>query len=80
MPRCIGLRNLPDEVRGHHRTHDGAAVAERIDQFVQMFDLQPVVQRVPETMGPVEQRQDAKHEQVKTADQAVRSPAARRSA
>ena len=41
------------------RPDDRPTVGERVDQLVQALDLQPVVQRVPEPVRPVKQRQRA---------------------
>src|SRR6266849_2102748 len=46
----------------HRRADEGGAIAENRDHFVQMLDLQAVVERVAEPVRPVEQRQRAEHE------------------
>ena len=47
------LRNLPQQVRCHHGPGDGGAVGEQRNHLVQVLDLQPVVERMPESMRPV---------------------------
>src|SRR5712692_104072 len=50
------------QIHCHRRADEGAAIAENRDHFVQMLDLQAVVERVAEPVRPVEQRQRAEHE------------------
>src|SRR5687768_13239377 len=51
-----GLQSRQDE-SGDDRSDDRAAITECVEEPVQMLDLKTVVQRVLETMCPVEQRQ-----------------------
>src|SRR5262245_62132510 len=52
-------RELPQEIPCHHRADDRPAVAERVDQLVEVFDLQSIIQGVPEAVREVKQRQHA---------------------
>jgi len=63
--RLRAFRSLwpPKQICCRHRSHDRAAVAERVDQLVQVLYLQTVVQRVLEPVRPVEERQHADAEQ-----------------
>ena len=38
-------------------TEDGAAITDRRNHLLQMLDLQPVIRRVAEAVGPVEERE-----------------------
>ena len=53
------LWNLPQQHGGHNRADNGAAVAEDGNHLVQVLDLQAVIERVPEAMRPVKERQRA---------------------
>jgi hypothetical protein len=48
------LRKVPYEVCGHSGSNNRSSIAEKIDEFIQVFDLQPIVKRIPEAMCPVE--------------------------
>src|SRR5260370_39559096 len=58
------LRNPPQQVTGHGCSQQGATVAAKVDDLVQMFDLQSVVERVTKPVRPMKQRQRTKQEQV----------------
>ena len=58
----VPLRNPQHQIRRHDGADDRAAVTEQVDHLVQVLDLQPVVQRVAEAVGPVKQRQRAEDE------------------
>src|SRR6476469_9771677 len=60
---CFILWNLPQQVRGRYRSDHRGTVAQERNHLVQVLDLQAVVERVPELMRPVEQRQHAQPEQ-----------------
>src|SRR6516225_6980179 len=53
-----------NEVGGDNRPYDCSPITERVDQLVQVFNLQSVVKCVPKSMGPMEERQDAKDQQI----------------
>src|SRR5262249_3427632 len=55
--------NIPQDVCGQRRPGQGAAVTEDGDQFVEVFDLQSVVEGEAKTMRPVKERQRANREQ-----------------
>ena len=46
------LRQSPQQVGGPQGQRGSAAIADHVHQFVEVLDLQPVVERVAETMGP----------------------------
>src|SRR5215510_12111397 len=58
------LADVPQQVGGHPGSHQGDAVAQDGDELGQMLQLQPVVERVPEAMGPVKERQGDEAEEV----------------
>src|SRR5947209_10646673 len=58
------LRNPPQQVAGHGRSQQGTTVAAKVDDLVQMLDLQAVVERVTKPVRPVKQGQRTKQEQV----------------
>src|SRR5712691_4379285 len=58
----LHLGKVPQQVAGDYGSGYRAAIAENRDHFVQMFDLEAVVERVAEPVRPVEQRQRAEHE------------------
>src|SRR5260370_33112032 len=58
------LRNPPQQVTGPCCSQQGTTVAAKVDDLVQMFDLQAVVERVTKPVRPVKQRQRTKQEQV----------------
>src|SRR4030095_12045892 len=68
------LRDSQEQICGNPCAQDCAAVAQRVDQFVQVLDLQTVVESEAEAVGPVEQGQSAKDEQVQLGN---RMPAPR---
>src|SRR5262245_40889091 len=55
--------NIPHDVCGQRRPGQGPAVTEDGDQFVEVFDLQSVVEGEAKTMRPVKERQRADREQ-----------------
>src|SRR2546425_10114110 len=58
------LRQVPEQVACKRCPQQGSAVTAEIDDLVQMFDLQAVVERVTKPVRPVEQRKRAQHEQI----------------
>jgi hypothetical protein len=51
-----------------NRADDRAAVAERVDQLVQVFDLESVVECVAEAVGPVEERERTQDDDARARD------------
>ena len=60
---CAGLPQTQQEISRPYRKRDRPAIAEQADHLVQMLDLQPVVEREPEPVRPVKERQHADAEQ-----------------
>jgi hypothetical protein len=58
------LRDAPQKISCHSGSYDCSAVAENVDQLVEMLDLQTVVKGKPEPVRPVEQRKRTEHEQI----------------
>ncbi len=58
------LPNCPQQVGRHGRSQEAGAIAQDGDELGQMLQLQPIVQRVPEAMGPMEERQGDEDEEV----------------
>src|SRR6266511_1211078 len=54
---------VPQDVGGQRRPAQSPAVTEDGDQFVEVFDLQSVVEGEAKTMRPVKERQRADREQ-----------------
>jgi hypothetical protein len=48
------LKKIPYEVCGQRGSDNRSSIAEKVDEFIQVFDLQPIVKRIPEPMCPVE--------------------------
>src|SRR5207245_3315833 len=63
-PLPSGLRQVPEQVACQRCPQQGSAVTAEIDDLVQMFDLQAVVERVAKPVRPVEQRKRAQHKQI----------------
>src|SRR5437867_2723625 len=63
-PLPSGLRQVPEQVACKRCPQQGSAVTAEIDDLVQMFDLQAVVERVAKPVRPVEQRKRAQHKQI----------------
>ena len=55
---------IPQKIAGNDSAHNRAAVTAGGDDFVEMFDLQAVVEGVTNAMGGVEKRQGAENEEV----------------
>src|SRR5882757_9577828 len=60
--------NIPQQVAGNQSTQNRAAVAADGDDFVEMLDLQAVVEGVANAMGGVEERNGAENEEIETDD------------
>src|SRR5438552_19150804 len=58
------LRDVPQQIRRHGRSQEGGAIAQDGDQLGQMLQLQPIVERVPEAVGPMEEGQGDEDEEV----------------
>ena len=56
--------DVPQRVGGQGRSHEGRAVAQDGDERGQVLQLQAIVERVAEAMGPVEERQGDEDEEV----------------
>src|SRR5215470_10472119 len=82
MPHGMWSYNIPQDVCGQRRPGQGAAVTEDGDQFVEVFDLQSVVEREAKTMRPMKERQRAYREQrqprQRMSRQRQQAPVARR--
>ena len=65
--RC-GSLETPEEIAGDDRAQNCAAVAAGGDDFVEVLDLQAVVEGVANAMGGVEKRERAKQEKVEAHD------------
>src|SRR5438093_13356503 len=50
----------------HGRSQEGSAIAQDGDEHGQMLQLQPIVERVPKAMGPMEERQGDENEEVQS--------------
>src|SRR3989442_1888466 len=48
----------------HGRSQEGSAIAQDRDEPGQMLQLQPIVERVPKAMGPMEEGQGDEDEEV----------------
>jgi len=55
---------IPQKIAGNDSAHNRAAVTAGGDDFVEMFDLQAVVEGVTNAMGGVEERERAENEEV----------------
>src|ERR1700692_4227619 len=61
------LRNLldhPEQIRGERRAQQRPAIAKRKNHFIQVLDLQAIVERKPKTVRPVKQRQGAQDKKI----------------
>jgi len=50
----------------HGRSQEGSAIAQDRDEPGQMLQLQPIVERVPKAMGPMEEGQGDEDEEVES--------------
>src|SRR5262249_25024444 len=66
------LPEVPEQVGGHRRAQEGGAITQEGDELRQVLEQQPVVERVPEAMGPVEEGQGDEDEEVKSCDRVRR--------
>src|SRR6266536_1153549 len=64
LPFPHSLRDVPQQGRRHGRSQEGGAIAQDGDELGQVLELQPIVERVPEAMGPVKERQGDEDEEV----------------
>src|SRR5436190_22309067 len=75
------LPDGPQDVRGHDGPREGRPIAEDDDDGGQVLDLEAIVERVAEAMGPVEEGQGDEDEEVEprqgVEDQAVEGLVAR---
>src|ERR1700674_4740144 len=55
---------VPQQIPCQHAPRHGSAVTKSEDYLVQVFHLESVVERVAETMCPVEQGKRAQHEEI----------------
>ena len=60
------LRDLPQQVGRKGRSQEGDAVAQDRDELGQMLQLQPIVERVPEAMRPMEEWRRDQNEKVES--------------
>src|SRR5262249_19865422 len=68
-PRSSGeLPHGPHDVGGERAPQERRAVAENRDERGQVLELEPVVERVAEAMGPVEEGQRHEREEVEARD------------
>ena len=49
------LLEAPEQIAGYQRPDDRATVSAENDQFIQVFYLQAVVERIAKSMRPVKQ-------------------------
>src|SRR5258708_2678738 len=61
-------RYIPQQVSRQNRSYSRSAVTEDVDQFVQVLDLQTVVEGKTEPVSPMEQRKRAKDQQVYSSE------------
>src|ERR1700730_7328197 len=59
------LPKIPQQIAGPYSSENGSAVATKEDQFIQVLDLQAIVQRVAEAVRPVKQRQETQGKHIK---------------
>src|SRR5712692_9923104 len=57
----LRLGKVPQQVASDYGSGHRSSIAENRYHFVQMFDLEAVVERVAEPVRPVEKRQRAEH-------------------
>ena len=62
------LRECPQRVRRRERAGEGGPVADPGDELRTLLQLEQVVDRVPETMRPVEERKGDEDEQIQTRE------------
>ena len=58
------LGDVPQQVGRGRRSQKGGAIAQDGDELGQMLQLQAIVERVPEAMGPMKEGQGDENEQV----------------
>src|SRR5438128_4884601 len=55
---------IPQQIARQSSSENCSAVATNENQFIQVLDLQPIVQRVAKAMRPVKQRQETQCKQI----------------
>ncbi len=50
---------MPYKICGQSRTKTRSSIAENVDGCIEVFDLESIVKRIPESMCPVEKRKRA---------------------
>src|SRR2546430_11768679 len=59
---------IPQQVTCQCSSENCSAVATNENQFIQVLDLQPIVQRVAKAMRPVKQRQETQCKQINSGE------------
>src|SRR5207244_7685361 len=59
---------IPQQVTCQCSSENRSAVATNENQFIQVLDLQPIVQRVAKAMRPVKQRQETQCKQINSGE------------
>src|SRR2546427_11783511 len=59
---------IPQQIARQSSSENCSAVATNENQFIQVLDLQPIVQRVAKAMRPVKQRQETQCKQINSGE------------
>src|ERR671923_266528 len=65
---------IPQQITCQYSSENCSAVATNEDHFVQVLDLQAIVQRIAKPVRPVEQRQEAQSKKVDPSERRTEEP------
>src|SRR5205814_6575049 len=65
---CLKKKKIPQQVTCQCSSENCSAVATNENQFIQLLDLHPILQRVAKAMRPVKQRQETQCKQINSGE------------